>query len=137
MAKERTLSDDERRAPTIPDELKAVNVKETRTDIKVLTGMQRRTEIQQRITASSTLDAEGLTELSRHEGGRKILFIEYLYQGLPFTFVYIDKDHTNPTHVVPGPERSKMPLVHPGATVLLRVSADGSYDELYRWEDEE
>lgn len=109
-------------------------VQGTREEIKVLTGMQRRREVEQRIIDADKLDKYGLHNMSMQSTGGKILSIEYRYRSCPHCYVYLHKDCRDPSYSTPAPERKRLPLPHPGATVLLRVK-DGKTEEIYRWED--
>jgi hypothetical protein len=118
--------------PTLPA-MKAV--RETREDVKDLSSLPREREIDTRICSTEKLDPLLLKCRTASRRGKELVFLDYYCEENNTVYAYIDKKYKDPD--LRGPDDEPIPLSQPGASVLLRIEADGKVTEMHRWEDSE
>jgi len=101
----------------------------------------RENEVIKLIMESGDWKRNLLKRISSQFSHRGFDFIEFKYGIKGYSFLYIHKDHKNPSVMIHDDQgRRRVPLPHPGATVLLKVdtnadSIENSVTEIHRWED--
>lgn len=128
--------------PTVPD-LTVESVHAMRSSIKEirylsdkdLSELPRKEEVKRRICAHAKLGDDSLMNLEMDEADGPLTFAECRLKDVNFAYVYIDKDCKTPSYASFEDSKLRIPIKHPGATVLLRVKRKGKPVEVYRWED--
>lgn len=117
--------------PTLPA-MKAV--RETREDVDNVANLPRERQIDTMICTADRLDPLLLKCRTASRRGKELVFLDYYCEDNNTVYAYIDKDYKDPD--LRGPDDKSIPLTHPGASVLLRIEADGKVTEMHRWDDE-
>lgn len=102
--------------------------------IEELSELPREEEVIHRICANANLGQKYLGILRKYQADGGLSFLECRFTGTSPSYVYIARTHQSPNFVRFG-DNARIPLNHPGATVLLRVKANGDTTEVYRWQD--
>jgi len=110
-------------------------VRETRGELENVANLSRESEIDSRICSTDRLDPLLLKCRAASRRGKELVFLDYYCEDNNTVYTYIDKEYKDPE--LRGPDDSPVPLTHPGATLLLRIEADGKVTEIHRWEDDQ